>query len=113
VYIARGVAVGASPPVPAGGSWDAATWNQTPLVVPPLVIHLLTVTRQQAARLKTLEARLADLEARGQQNSRPADRPPSSDPPWVPPPPQVGRRGPPGRGPGIQAIARPCGSRPR
>jgi hypothetical protein len=71
----------ASLPVPEGLVLDAATWNRTPLVVQQLVIHLLTVTRQQEERIKTLEARLAALEARGQQNSRNSDRPPSSDPP--------------------------------
>ena len=90
----------ASLPVPEGLSLDAATWNQTPLVVQQLVLHLLTVTRQQDERIKTLEARLAALEARGQQNSRHSDRPPSSDPPWVQPPPPGGPKGTPGARPG-------------
>jgi transposase len=90
----------ASLPVPEGLSLDAATWNQTPLVVQQLVMHLLTVTRQQAERIKTLEARLAALEARGQRNSRNSDRPPSSDPPWVKPKTPGGPKGTPGARPG-------------
>ena len=100
MYIARGVAVVASLPVPEGLSLDAATWDQTPLVVQQLVMHLLTVTRQQDDRIKTLEARLAGLEARGQQHSRHADRPPSSEPPWVKPTTPRGPKGPPGARPG-------------
>jgi transposase len=48
-----------------------------------VVIHLLAVIRHQAARIRTLEARMAALEAQGHRNSRHADRPPASDPPWV------------------------------
>jgi transposase len=87
-------------PVPEGLSLDAATWKQTPLVVQPLVMPLLTVTRPQEERIKTLEARLAALEARGQQHSRHADRPPSSDPPWVQPKPPGRPKGTPGARPG-------------
>jgi transposase len=90
----------ASLPVPEGLLLDAATWNQTPLVVQQLVIHLLTMTRQQVEQIKTLEARLAALEARGQQNSRNSDRPPSSDPPWVKPKTPGGPKGTPGARPG-------------
>ena len=87
-------------PVPEGLSLDAATWNQTPLVVQQLLMHLLTATQQQEERIKTLEAQLAALEARGQQNSRNSDRPPSSDPPWVKPNTPGGPKGTPGARPG-------------
>jgi transposase len=87
-------------PVPEGLLLDAATWNQTPLVVQQLLMHLLTATQQQEERIKTLEVRLAALEARGQQNSRNSDRPPSSDPPWVKPNTPGGPKGTPGPRPG-------------
>ena len=100
MYSASGFAVVASLPVPEGWSLDAATWNQTPLVVQQVVRYLLTVTRQPDDRIKTLEARLAALEARGQEHSRHADRPPSSDPPWVKLNPPGGPKGTPGARPG-------------
>jgi transposase len=87
-------------PLPEGLPLDATSWEQTPLVVQQLVIHLLAVTRQQEERITTLEARLAALEARGQQNSRHSDRPPSSDPPWVKPASPGGPKGTPGAKPG-------------
>jgi hypothetical protein len=58
-----------SPPLPAGLPLDAASWDQTPLVVRQLLIHLLDVIRQQAARIAALEARVS-------QNSSNSDRPP-------------------------------------
>jgi transposase len=63
-------------PLPAGLSLDAASWEQTPLVVRQVVIHLLAVIQQQAAQIAALEARLS-------QNSRNSDHPPSSDLPCV------------------------------
>jgi transposase len=54
---------------------DATSWEQTPLVVRQVVVHLLAVIQQQEGRIAALEARLS-------QNSRNSDRPPSSDPPY-------------------------------
>jgi transposase len=68
--------VAASLPLPNGLPVDTPSWKQTLVVVQPLVIHLLAVIRQQEEQIKTLGAR-------GQRNSSNADRPPSSDPPWV------------------------------
>jgi transposase len=80
-------------PRPDGLPRDAATWEQTPLVVRQLVV-------QQEERIRTLEARMAELEARLQQRSRNADRPPSSDPPSEKPPARSGAQGRPGAKPG-------------
>jgi transposase len=65
----------ASIPLPAGHPLDATTWEQIPLVVCHVVVHLLAVIQQQKGRIAALEARLS-------QNSRNSDRPPSSDPPY-------------------------------
>jgi transposase len=73
----------ASLPLPEGLPLDPTTWEQTPVVVQELVVHLLAVTRQQDERMRTLEARMAALEARAQRNSGNSNRPPSADPPWV------------------------------
>jgi transposase len=67
--------VTASIPLPAGLPLDATGWEQTPLVVRHVVVHLLAVIQQQEGRIAALEARLS-------QNSRNSDRPPSSDPPY-------------------------------
>jgi transposase len=75
--------VDVSLPLPEGLPFDTSSWEQTPVVVQPLVIHLLAVVRQQEERIRTLEARMAALEAQGQRNSRNSDRPPAADPPWV------------------------------
>ena len=80
-------------PLPDGLPLDAATWAQTPLAVRHLVV-------QQEERIRTLEARLAELEARGQQRSRNSDRPPSSDPPYEKPTARPGAQGRPGAKPG-------------
>ena len=80
-------------PLPDGLPLDAATWEQTPLAVRQLVI-------QQEARLRALEARLAELEARVQPRSRNSDRPPSSDPPYEKPIARPGTQGRPGAKPG-------------
>jgi transposase len=58
------------------------------------------MTRQQAAQLRTLEARPAVLEARVQRHSANSDRPPSADPPWVKPPTSRAPKGTPGARPG-------------
>jgi transposase len=73
----------ASIPLPEGLLLDAASWEQTPPVVQQLVVQLLTMIGQQEERIRALDGRMAELEARGQRNSRNSDRPPSSDPPWV------------------------------
>jgi transposase len=62
--------------LPPGLPLDAATWEQTPLVVRQVVVQLLAVIQQQAARIAQLEARVS-------QTSRNSDRPPASDPPFV------------------------------
>jgi hypothetical protein len=61
-------------PVPVGLPLDAASWDQTPVVVRQLVVHLLAIIQQQ-------ETRIAALDARVSQNSHNSDRLPSSDPP--------------------------------
>jgi len=76
----------ASLPRPDGLLLDTPSWEQTPHVVQALVIHWLAVIGQQAERMSTLEARIAGLEAQRPRNSSHANRPPSSDPPWVKPP---------------------------
>jgi transposase len=107
-------------PRPDGLPLDAATWEQTPLVVRQLVV-------QQEERIRTLEARMAELEARLQQRSRNSDRPPSSDPPYEKPPARSGAQGRPGAKPGhpghrqalleptqvieVKPEACPCGQR--
>jgi sucrose-6-phosphate hydrolase SacC (GH32 family) len=68
-------------PMPEGLPLDAAGWEQTPLVVRQLVVHLLAVTQQPIEQIQTLEARIGALEARLHQRSSNSDRPPSSDPP--------------------------------
>jgi transposase len=73
----------ASIPLPEGLPLDAASWEQTPPVVQQLVIQLRAVIGQQEERIRALEGRRAELEARGQRHSSNSDRPPSSDPPWV------------------------------
>src|SRR5687767_10674482 len=72
----EGDAVATSLSVPAGLPPDAASWDQTLLVMRQLIIQLLAVIQQQTARIAALEARLS-------QTSRNSDRPPSSDPPCV------------------------------
>jgi len=86
--------------LPEGLPLDAASWEQTPVVVRQLVVHLLAVIQQQDARIRTLEARTAELEARLQQRSSNSDRPPSSDPPYEKPPGCSGTSGRPGAKPG-------------
>jgi transposase len=80
-------------PLPDGVPLDTATWEQTPLAVRQLVV-------QQEDRIRTLEARIAELEARLQQRSRNSDRPPSSDPPYEKPTARAGAQGRPGAKPG-------------
>jgi transposase len=86
--------------LPAGLPLAPTTWEQTPVVVQALVIHLRAVTRQQDERRSILEARLAALEARAQRNSGHANRPPSADPPGVKPPTSSTPQGTPGARPG-------------
>jgi transposase len=85
--------VAPSLPLPAGLSLDAASWEQTPLVVRQVVVQLLAVIQQQAERIAALDARVS-------QTSRTADRPPSSDPPYAKRPARSGMRGRPGAKPG-------------
>jgi hypothetical protein len=56
-------------PLSEGLPLDATSWEQTPLVVRQVVVHLLAVIQQQEARIAALEARIT-------QNSRNSDRPP-------------------------------------
>jgi transposase len=87
-------------PMPEGLPLDAASWEQTPLVVRQLVVHLLAVTQQQIEQIQTLEARIGALEARLHQRSSNSDRPPSSDPPYEKRPARSGGQGQPGARPG-------------
>jgi transposase len=75
--------------LPAALPLDHASWEQTPLAVRQVVIHLLTVIQQQQERIAALETRLS-------QNSRNSDRPPSSDPPFVTRPSSSTTKGTPG-----------------
>ena len=90
----------ASLPLPKGLPLEPITWAQTPVVVQELVIHLLAVTRPQEEQMRTLEARLAALDARVQRNSAHSNRPPSADPPWVKPHTSSKPKGTPGARPG-------------
>ena len=90
----------ASLPLSDGLPLDPTSWEQTPIVVQELVIHLLAVIRHQEERMSTLEARIATLEAQRQRNSSNSDRPPSADPPWVKPPHPGKPQGTPGARPG-------------
>ena len=65
-----------------------------------LVGQLLAICQQQAAQLKALEVRIADLEARWPQRSHHCDRPPSADPPYEKRPARAGPQGKPGAKPG-------------
>jgi transposase len=100
LHVARVSTVVASLSLPEGLPLDPTTWEQTPVVVQELVIHLLAVTRQQDERMRILEARLAALEARAQRNSGHSNRPPSADPPWVKPHTSSTPKGTPGARPG-------------
>ena len=79
-------------PLPAGLPLDAASWNQTPLVVRQLGVHLLAVIEQQEGRIVALDARVP-------QNSSNSDRPPSSDPPYAKRTAGSGEQGRPGAKP--------------
>jgi transposase len=81
--------VTATIPLPAGLPLDATRWEQTPVVVRHVVVHLLAVIQQQEGRIAALEARLS-------QNSRNSDRPPSSDPPYEQRTARSGEHGQPG-----------------
>ncbi|MGH8072198.1 MAG: IS66 family transposase [Candidatus Entotheonellia bacterium] len=107
-------------PLPAGLPLDALGWEQTLLMMRQLIVQLLTVIQQQAARIAALEARLS-------QNSSNSDRPPSSAPPYAKRPARSGAQGQPGAKPGhpghrqvlliptevlaVQPEACPCGQR--
>ena len=77
----------------AGLPLDAASWEQTPLVVRQLIVHLRAVIEQQAGRIAALEARVS-------QNARDSDRPPSSDQPYAKRTARSGAQGRPGAKPG-------------
>ena len=97
-----------------------ASWEQTPLVVRQVVIHLLAVIEQQATRIAQLDARVS-------QNSNNSDRPPSFDPPYEKRTARSGTLGKPGAKPGhpghrqallvptevleVKPEACPCGQR--
>ena len=89
-----------SRPLPEGCGLDTASWEHTPLVVQPWGAQRLAIIPQQTARIQALEARMADLEARLQQRSHHADRPPSTDPPYETRPARAGAHGKPGAKPG-------------
>jgi transposase len=85
--------VTASVSLPAGLPLDAATWEQTPLVVRQLIVQLLAVIEQQARRIAALDARVS-------QTSSNSDRPPSSDSPYAKRAARTGTQGRPGAKPG-------------
>jgi Family of unknown function (DUF6444) len=84
--------VATSIPLPAGLALDATSWRRTSRVVRQVIVQLLTVIQQQAARIAALEARLS-------QHSSNSDRPPSSDPPYAKHPVRSGGQGRPGAKP--------------
>ena len=98
--VARVSAVVTSLPLPEGLPVDATTWEQTSLVVQQVVVQLLAISQQQEARIRTLEARITELEAQLQRNSRNSDRPPSTDSPYEKRPARSGTQGKPGAKPG-------------
>jgi transposase len=98
--------VASSAPLPTGLPLDAAEWEPTPPVVRQLVLQWLEVIQQLEARGKTLEARIAELEARLPQRSSHADRPPSSDPPYEQRAAHAGTQGSPGAKPGHRGHRR-------
>ncbi len=76
-------------------------WGQTPASVRQLLTLLL-------ADLTTLQERVTHLEAQAGQHSQNSSRPPSSDPPGVPPrPSRPGSGRPPGGQPGHVGASRP------
>ena len=94
-------------PLPAGLALDAADWAQTPPAVRHVLLQLVEVMQQQhttiphrEARVKTLEAQIAELEARLPQRSHNSDRPPASDPPYEKPTARSGMQKSPGAKPG-------------
>ena len=107
-------------PLPTGLALDAASWEQTPLVVRQVLVQLLAALQQQATQIAALEVRLS-------QHSSNSDRPPSSDPPYVTRPARSGHQGRPGAQPGhpghrqvlliptevisVKPEACPCGQR--
>ena len=80
-------------PLPTGLPPDAASWDQTLVVMCQLIVQLLAVIQQQTARIAALEARLS-------QTSRNSDRPPSSDPAYEKRLARSGGQGRPGARPG-------------
>src|SRR5829696_7568492 len=83
----------------------------TPSSLPPDVFDALPPTVQ--AYIRHLEARLADLEARLNQNSTNSSKPPSADPPAVkraPPKPPSGRKagGQPGHARALRPLQEPA-----
>ena len=68
-------------PLPEGLQLQTTHWDETPVAVQEVVIHLLAVIRQQEERVRPLEARIAALEARGLRNSAI----PTVLPPRIPP----------------------------
>jgi transposase len=80
-------------PLPIGLPLDAASWEQTPLVVRQVVVQLLDMIQQQATQIAALEARIS-------RNSGNSDRPPSSDPPYEKRTAHSGTQGKPGAKPG-------------
>jgi transposase len=80
-------------PLPARLPPDAASWEQTLLMMRQLIVQLLAVIQQQEGRIAALEARLS-------QNSRNSNRPPSSDPPFATRPSSSTTKGTPGAKPG-------------
>ena len=68
-------------------------WATTPESVQLALLTLLDMVRSQNVRLREQEALLRELQAKLGQNSRNSSKPPSSDPPCVPPAPPRPARG--------------------
>lgn len=68
-------------------------WATTPHSVQSVVAALVAVTASYQQQLGQLQAQLADLQARLNQNSLNSSKPPSSDPPSAPPRPVKTPRG--------------------
>ncbi|SRR6266545_1328672 len=72
---------------------SADDWAQTPESVQLAMLSLRDIVRAQSGRLRELETRVRELQARIGQTSRTSSKPPSSDPPSAPPRPPRPTRG--------------------
>ena len=65
-------------PLPEGLPLDITSWEQTPLVVRPLVVHLLAVIQHEALRMAALDTRVSQLSTPAPPPVSPSSNPPSA-----------------------------------